>query len=126
MGEDLAFQSFIKAARGAVLGLTALGWTGCLVEEIKPGQVCEDVASAIASRTYACTGDPKLANGRAERFERAHRCVTDDFSNLEELYLCPVSIQALPCAQVAANAEAWSQWLATSSTCSLVLTPGAP
>ena len=114
-----------QALGKAILGLAALG--GCLVQKMEPAEVCKDVASAIASRTFGCTGDVKLANKRAERFDQTYRCTTDALSNLEELYHCPVSIQALACADVISRGDALDRWLTASPACAMILAPkGAP
>ncbi len=102
---------------------------GCVVEKMDPTEPCKDVASAIASRSFACGADVKAANARAERFEKTYRCTLTAMSSRdgfipEDLYHCPVSIQALSCADVTQYGDAFDRWLAVSPQCARMLTPG--
>lgn len=75
-------------------GVRVLRIAGCLlpcacvvVTALPPEAVCEEVATAYASRIYTCAGEAEVARERADAFEQAHSCRVTGFADEEEFVL---------------------------------------
>lgn len=86
-----------------------------------PQEVCEQVGFAVASRTFACTGDEVLAIERQDAFHRGFRCVVEGPpAPVGDLYHCPAAILDLRCDEVEALGDDLDSWLDSSPACPFV------
>lgn len=107
-------------------GALCLALAGCPSEWVDepPEAVCEQVGFALASRTFACTGDDALAIERQEAFHRGYRCIVEPQpAPVGELYHCATAILELGCDEVEALGDDLDEWLDSSPACPYVAVP---
>jgi hypothetical protein len=94
-------------------------------QSLEVGEVCKDIGYSIASRTFACTGDSRLANARYRRFEDALECTrsTAEAQDAQFSYRCPVAIEALDCPTVLSFGEDFTKWLGVAAECAMIVGP---
>lgn len=91
-----------------LLWLAALPLGGCVRE------ACVHTQQAVAARTYDCTGDWELAEGRARRLEVSPNVCLDADSTRRA---CPQAIEALSCQEVASLGDDLGAWMAVDPSC---------
>ncbi len=114
-------KTTITRALGALL-LGAAAST-CGLYDIEPDEPCRQAGYSIASRTFACTGDGSLANGRYERFSSDFRCTAGNIN--ADSFRCAEAIGALTCDQAAQNGDDLHRWATASPRCGAILQAGA-
>jgi hypothetical protein len=111
-----------RAGRASVF-LSAAILSGCPEEwQDEPASlVCDEVGYAIASRTFACTGDDALALERQGAFGDDFTCIAEGPpAPTADLYHCAVAILDLSCDDVDALGDDLAGWLASSPACAYV------
>jgi hypothetical protein len=89
---------------------------------MEPQAVCQDVAYAVAARTFECQSDEALATERTAAFEDGYTClVTSLREPIGLYYACPVAVNALSCDEVEAFGDDLDLWLAASDACATIL-----
>jgi hypothetical protein len=80
---------------------------------------CRQAGYAIASRTYACTGDSGLANDRYLAFSRDFTCKNERTS--ADALLCAGELNELSCESALAFGDRLEAWVGSSVECMLIL-----
>lgn len=82
-----------------------------------------DVGYSIASRTFQCTGNQKLANRRYEAFDDTYTCVAPSPQNTEyaQFFDCSIQVYRTSCDDVERFADDLDAWLGASTMCRQIL-----
>lgn len=113
----------VRLFTGALLTLA----TACSNMEPMPANLpCEEAGLAIARRTFECTSDGALANGRYHLFESDYRCVgvevpDDSALPVVDLFHCAFILGELPCEMVSAYGDDLDAWFASSNACAWII-----
>ena len=79
------------------------------IQPMPSDQPCREAGYAIAARTFACTEDAELSNGRYKRFEADYVCVPIDLNEApdnpanfpeDDYFHCAYAIDGLSCEEV--------------------------
>ncbi|MEL6179578.1 MAG: hypothetical protein AAFS10_11530, partial [Myxococcota bacterium] len=107
-------QALLMLMEAAVLLLLGCGDT------LVPGQAerpCEDVAEAIAYRSFLCLGDSDKANTRYDNFQATYTCESLFDSQIEPHYACIETITEASCDEADRFGDDLEAWLAYGATC---------
>lgn len=96
--------------------MLAVGLSGCVRE------ACVHTQQAVAVRTYDCTGNWDIAEGRASRLAVGpNQCLDEDSTSRQ----CPKAILALTCKEVLALGDDVAAWMEVDPSCAEVFGVGA-
>lgn len=103
--------------RGGLILLGALGSSGCCggPYDMEKDEPCRQAGYAIASRTFACTGDGKLANERYLAFQKDFTCKAESLS--ANSFRCVKNLNDLSCESVALHGDRLEAWVGSSHEC---------
>lgn len=87
---------------------------------------CEEVAQAVAIRTWECTGLSDLGYGRARSMRHHLECTGEDDDAKVVSGRCLEELGELSCAQAEAAGDDPRAWLDATETCGEAFTGEAP